>query len=189
MAWAWALSLKNTVQSARLGLGVVGMQWTLPVYFEQGHFGCQVPNWDRIKTPFSKRLVTQSLLVSCLCSLPGLLLNQNILLKCPFSERSQGHNRSKIFTNGPWILSPFGISTSAALKIYPSPQHRHRASASQVFADDYRDPWLSWSQFMALCPETQVNIYNTDGGEMSWIVLIYLRKVGVWWVGWIRPMC
>lgn len=109
----------------------------------------------------------------------GLLLNQNILLKGPFSERSQGHNRSKIFTNGPWILSPFGISTSAALKIYPSPQHRHRASASQVFADGYRDPWLSWSQFMALCPETQVNIYNTDGGEMSWIVLIYLRKVGV----------
>lgn len=36
----------------------VGMQWTLPVYFEQGHFGCQVPNRDRIKRPFSKRLVT-----------------------------------------------------------------------------------------------------------------------------------
>lgn len=58
MAWAWALSLKNTVQSARLDLSGIGMQWTLPVYFEQGHFGCQVPNRDRIKMPFSKRLVT-----------------------------------------------------------------------------------------------------------------------------------
>lgn len=127
MAWAWALSLKNTVQSARLGLSGVGMQWTLPVYFEQGHFGCQVLNRDRIKTPFSKRLVIQHLLVSSHCSLPGLLLNQNIHLKCPFSERSQGHDRSEIFTNDPWILSSFGISTSAALKIHPPSQHRHRA--------------------------------------------------------------
>lgn len=42
---SWFLSLKNTVQSARLNLEGTGMWWLFSVYFEeeQGHFGSQVP--------------------------------------------------------------------------------------------------------------------------------------------------
>lgn len=103
----WFLSLKSTVQNARLNLDGTGMQWFVFVYFEgeQGHFGRPNPKTKtESQSPFPRCLVSYESPSQWPLGPASFLVQQNFCQQCPLSGGAQArslviHSANQGFTD------------------------------------------------------------------------------------------